>query len=225
MDEQIKQELFNLSDEKYKRFHGSLCPNIDNILGVRVPILRNYAKELVKLYGKSIIEQIGNEYYEEIMLQGMCIGLCKMTLEETQMYLENWIPKIDNWAVCDVVVAGIKIIKEYQEKIWEFLQKYIKSDKEYEIRFGIVALIDFYITEEYIERVLNILGTTYHEGYYAKMAISWAISVCYIKFPSKTKLFLKSSNLDEFIYKKAIQKICDSYRVSQKEKDTIKGNF
>ena len=222
MKEQIKQELFNLADEKYQKFHGSLCPNTDNLLGVRVPVLRNYAKELIKLYGKSIIEQIENEYYEEIMLQGMCIGLSKMTLEETQSYLEKWIPKIDNWAVCDVGTAGLKIIKKYPAEMWEFLQKYIKSDKEFEIRFGIVALLDFYITEEYIQRVLNTLNTTHHDGYYVKMAIAWAISICYIKFPNETKKLLENNELDEFTYKKAIQKICESYRVSEEEKEELK---
>lgn len=222
MKEQIKQDLFNLADEKYKKFHGSLCPNTDNLLGVRVPVLRNYAKELIKNYGKSIIEQIGNEYYEEIMLQGMCIGLSKMTLEETQSYLAKWIPKIDNWAVCDVGTAGFKIIKKYPAEMWNFLQNYIKSDKEFEIRFGIVALLDFYITEEYIQMVLNVLNTIHHDGYYVKMAIAWAISICYIKFPKETKKLLEHNDLDEFTYKKAIQKICESYRVSKEEKEELK---
>ena len=45
---EIKKHLFELADEKYKEFHSGLCPNTDNILGVRVPILRDYAKQLVK---------------------------------------------------------------------------------------------------------------------------------------------------------------------------------
>ncbi len=40
----LKDKLFELSDEKYKKFHSGLCPNIDNIIGVRLPKLREIAK-------------------------------------------------------------------------------------------------------------------------------------------------------------------------------------
>ena len=44
----LKDKLFELSDEKYKKFHSGLCPNIDNIIGVRLPKLREIAKEIAK---------------------------------------------------------------------------------------------------------------------------------------------------------------------------------
>ena len=77
MENQIRNELFKLKDDKYKEFHSSLCPGVENIIGVRVPVLRKYAKELSKGNWKENFEQIQNDYYEEIMLQGMLIGLSK----------------------------------------------------------------------------------------------------------------------------------------------------
>ena len=222
MEQEIKQELKNMADEKYKEFHSSLCPKTDNILGVRVPVLRSYAKKLIKENGKEIIEQIGNDYYEEIMLQGMCIGLCNLTLEETKKYLKSWIPKIDNWAVCDVVCSGLKITKKYPKEMWSFIQKYVNSNKEFEIRFGVVMMLDFYINEEYVSKVLNSLDKIKHEGYYVKMAVAWAISIVYIKFPDITNKYLENNNLDEFTYRKAISKICDSYRVTKEDKERLK---
>ena len=47
---EIKQELIQMSDSKYKSFHSNLCPGINNILGIRVPILREYAKKIIKKY-------------------------------------------------------------------------------------------------------------------------------------------------------------------------------
>ena len=74
MKEEIKEKLKELADEKYRQFHSKLCPGTENILGIRIPVLRNYAKELVKQYPvKELLEKIGNEYYEEVMLQGMII--------------------------------------------------------------------------------------------------------------------------------------------------------
>lgn len=221
MENLIRKELFKLKDSKYKEFHSSLCPGIDNIIGIRVPILRKYAKELSQGDWKQNFNQIQNEYYEEVMLQGMIIGIAIKDIKELQKYLEEFIHKIDNWAICDTCCAGLKLTKKNLEEMWDFLQKYLKSDKEYEIRFGIVMLLDYYINEEYLEKILQILDTTKHDGYYVKMAVAWAISMCYIKFPERMEKYLKNNNLDEFTYKKSIQKIKDSFRVSKEQKEKL----
>lgn len=221
MENLIRKKLFELKDEEYKKFHSSLCPGVDTIIGVRVPILRKYAKELAKSNWKENFAQIQNEYYEEIMLQGMIIGIAIKDIEELKEYLEEFIPKIDNWAVCDVCCGGLKLTQKNLKEMWKFLQKYLNSDKEFEVRFGIVMLLDYYINEEYIEKILKIFDETKHEGYYVKMAVAWAISICYIKFPQETEEYLKNNNLDEFTYRKSIQKIKESYRVSKDQKQKL----
>ena len=45
---EIREKIEELADEKYKEFHTGLCPNSNEIIGVRVPVLRNFAKEIVK---------------------------------------------------------------------------------------------------------------------------------------------------------------------------------
>ena len=92
----IKEKLHSLSDNKYKEFHGGLCPGTNNIIGVRVPILRAYAKELANQYEiKELLEEIDDEFYEEIMLKGMLIGLSKESFEVVKGYIQNFVPKID----------------------------------------------------------------------------------------------------------------------------------
>lgn len=221
MENPIRNELFKLKDDKYKEFHSSLCPGVDTIIGVRVPVLRKYAKELAKGDWKENFKQIQNDYYEEIMLQGMILGIAIKDIEELKRYLEDFIPKIDNWAVCDVCCAGLKLTQKNQEEIWKFLREYLKSDKEFEMRFGIVMLLDYYINEDYIDKILQIFDDIKSEAYYVKMAVAWAISVCYIKFPEKTEKYLQNNNLDEFTYKKSIQKIKESYRVTKEQKQRL----
>lgn len=223
MKEDIKQELFKLADNKYKEFHRSLCPGTNNIVGVRVPVLREYAKRLAKEYNISdLLEKIDNEYYEEIMLQGMLIGLEKVDFETLQKHIEDFVPKIDNWAVCDVFCGGLKLTKKYKKEMWEFIQKYLKSNKEFEIRFGIVMILGYYIDEEYLERDFGIFDFINAKEYYVQMAIAWAISVCLVKFYDKTINYLKTASLDKFTYNKALQKGIESYRITDKQKENLR---
>ncbi len=222
MEKPIRETLFSLADEEYQKFHSSLCPGINNIIGIRVPVLREFAKEIVKGDWRTYLKTAKNEYYEEVMLQGMVIGLAKMELQERLEYIKEFVPQIDNWAVCDVTCAGLKFTKKHMSEMWELIQPYINSNKEFEIRFGVVMILDFYITKEYIKEVLTILNNIHHDGYYVKMAVAWAISVCYIKFPKETMMLLQNNTFDTFTYNKALQKIVESYRVTKEEKEIIR---
>lgn len=224
MKQEIKEKLFKLSDQKYKEFHGGLCPGIENIIGVRVPVLRKYAQELFKEKDwKQTIEEIDNEYYEEIMLQGMLIGQAKKEDINTILkYVGKYVPKIDNWAICDVFCAGLKITKKYKKEMWNFIKKYLKSDKEFEIRFAVVMILDYYIDEEYLKEDFKIFDNIKHEGYYVKMAVAWAISICLIKYYEDTVKYLKKSKIDNWTYNKAIQKAIESYRISDSQKEILR---
>ena len=223
---EIKEHLFELSDEQYKEFHSGLCPNTNNILGVRVPILRNYAKELVKKYDiQYLLNNIDNEYYEEIMLKGMIIGQTKEeNFEQLRKWIDDFIPLIDNWAVCDVFCTGLKFTKKYKKEMWELIQTYLNSNKEFYLRFAIVIILDFYINEEYLKKDLEIFNKIKSDKYYVKMAIAWAISICLIKYYDITIEFLKCKNckLDDFTYNKSLQKARESYRISKEQKEELK---
>lgn len=223
MKQKIKQELMELQDKKYQEFHGGLCPGTENIIGVRVPILRNYAKELLKKYEFSyLMNNIDNEYYEEIMLQGILIGLAKEDFKTILAHIENFIPKIDNWAVCDSFCAGLKITKKHEQEMWEVLQKYLRANKEFEIRFGIVMILDYYIEEPYLKRDFKIFDQIKSTEYYVQMAVAWAISICLIKYYEETIAYLKKSKLDKFTYNKALQKAMESYRITPEQKQELR---
>jgi len=222
-NQEIRNKIEELADEKYKKFHAGLCPNSNEIVGVRVPLLRNLAKEIVKERNvEGYLKNALDNSYEEIVLQGMVLGMWKTTIENFTKYLEKFIPKINSWAVCDVSVAGFKITRNNMEYMWDFIQKYLKSDKEFELRFAIVMMLDFYITDEYIDKVLQILNNIKHEGYYAKMAVAWTLQVAFVKYPQKTMKLLEKNNIDNWTYNKALQKIVESYRVNDKTKSIIK---
>lgn len=226
MRKEIIDKLFELQDLKYKEFHSNLCPGTNNIIGVRIPNLKKYAKELINIYSlEELLENIGDEYYEEIMLKGILIGIAKeKDISKIITYIEEFIPKIDNWAICDVFCAGLKITKKYKNEMWQFIQKYIKSNEEFKVRFAIVMILDYYIEEEYLEYDLKIFNENENDKYYVQRAIAWALSLCIIKYYDKTLEFLKSDEckLDKFTFNKSIQKAIESYRISDEKKKYLR---
>lgn len=218
----IKEKLRSLANERYRKFTAGLIPGADNLLGVRLPELRKLGKELSKGDWRYYLANADDEYYEEIMLQGIVVGQVKTDVEEKLRLIAGFVPKISNWAVCDSFSAGLGFVKSNKQRVWDFLKPYFASGKEFELRFGIVMLMDYFIDGDHIEAVLKILDGIRHEGYYVKMAVAWAISVCYAKFPEITMKYINSNALDDFTYNKALQKIIESNRVDGETKNLIR---
>lgn len=219
---EIRQEIEGLAEESYRSFQSRLVPGCRTILGVRIPKLRALARRLVKEEGAAVLERIREDSYEEILLQGLILGMLKE--EEDRFYerLADYLPKIDNWAVCDTVCAGIKQIRRNRERGMAFLKPRLKSSGEFEVRFAVVLLLDYYIEEEYIDETLRLLTEVVHPGYYAKMAVAWALSMCYIKYPQLTLECMRDGGFDDFIYNKALQKIRESCQVTEETKEYLK---
>ena len=224
MYKMILEEIRGLADEEYKKFHGGLIPGVKTeFLGVRVPKLRAVAKRITKEEWREFLKEYKNStIYEIIMLYGMVLAEADCEFEEKLGYVRKFIPQIDNWAVCDVVCGDLKDIKKNRKKMYEFLQPYLLSDREYEVRFAVVVLMQYYITEEYIDTVLDWYGKICVDAYYVKMAVAWGLSVCFVKFRDKTLAFLQNCEIDRFTYNKAIQKIQESCRVSEEDKKMLK---
>ncbi|MFA6914018.1 MAG: DNA alkylation repair protein [Endomicrobiia bacterium] len=223
-EQKIRQELLNMQDKKYKDFHSKLCPGTENIIGVRIPLLRNYAKQISKEpFWKEYVLSAKIKYNEEVMLQGMLIGLAKkIDIKEALKLIEGFVPKINNWGICDIFCGELKITVKNEDIIWNFIQKYLKSKKEFELRFAIVIILGYYLTDEYILKVFPIFDRIKHDGYYVKMAVAWAISNAFIKYPKETMQYLKKNSLDDWTYNKALQKITESFRVDNKTKEIIR---
>jgi 3-methyladenine DNA glycosylase AlkD len=219
---ELEEHIKSLADEPYRIMQTKVVPGAKNILGVRVPKLRTLAKQIAKGDWRAYLSAAADNSFEEIMLQEFVIGYAKMELEEALSFLEDFVPKIDNWAVCDGC-SGFKFTEKNRKKVFEFLQPYLKSSREFELRFAVVMLMSFYITDEYIDEVLEIYNQVQHDGYYVKMAVAWALSVCFVKYPDKTMDFLKSNDLDDWTFHKTLQKIVESFRVEDSTKTIIRG--
>jgi len=112
----LREHLLSLQDTKYQKFHSALCPGIDNIIGIRIPVLRKLANEILRdgdyptYLQKALYEPF--VYSEEATLCGMILGLLKIDFTELLENLNIFVPRIDNWAVCDVTCGGLKVFKK-----------------------------------------------------------------------------------------------------------------
>lgn len=223
----IREEILSLADEKYRDFQMKLLPDTEHFVGVRLPKLRQLAKRITKESGGEYLDaalgcKLQDELFEEIMLQGMIIGYMKSDISDIFSYTEKFVPKIDNWSVCDSFCSGFKHAMQHQDEVWDWLRQFLKSEREFEVRFGVVMLLNYYIDDAHIHQLFPIFEAIKQDGYYVKMAVAWAVSICYIKYPQKTRDYLQKSKLDAFTYNKALQKIVESRCVCGQEKIEIR---
>ncbi len=222
MEQTIRQLLLDAAEESYRDFSAALIPGVNNMLGVRLPTLRKLARQIYQENDWRAFLAQDPIYFEETMLQGMVIGLAVHTYEEFQSLVPPFVPKISNWSVCDSFCSSLHAAAAFQQPLFPVLLSYTQSKSEFEVRFGVVMLMDYFIEETYLEQIFGALEAVCHEGYYVKMAVAWALSVCFAKFPAWTMTALRERHWDSDTYQKALQKIIESRRVSAEDKAVIR---
>ena len=217
------EELYSLQDLKYKEFHGKLIMS-DNLIGVRTPELKRISKVIARSNYEDFFKENKHKLYEENLVHGLVLGYLKLDFNKLKPLVDDFLPYIDNWAVCDMTVANLKVYKKNKTKdiVFDEIKYYISNDNPWINRFGYVLLLEYFIEEKYIDEIFK-LCENYQDEYYVKMAIAWLISVCYIKHKGGTLTFLKKHKLDVWTHNKAIQKIIESSRVSDEDKIMLRG--
>lgn len=218
------EHILGLAPAGKADFTRSLHPGIDNVLGVRVPHLRALAKRIAQNDPARYLATAGTHYMEERMLHGMVLG--QIRVNDTEEYLrlvDTFVDRINSWSVCDTFdFAGRRrFVRDNSERVWQYLTAKLESDREYTVRFGVVMLMAHYIDAEHIDRLLRCLADVRHEAYYARMAVAWALSVCYVKFPEKTLRLLQARILASKVQNLTIRKIRESLRVPAEDKAVV----
>lgn len=221
-NEDIRKELMEMREEKYKEFMERLIPGCNNIIGVRIPKIRKIAKKIVNENIFYDFEKKEEQYYEEIMLKGLVIGNLNEDIDEVLKFAEVHITKITNWSLCDSFCSELKIVRKNKEKVWKFLKKYYTSKEIYEIRVAVVLMLFYFIEEKYLQQIFDICNMIKHEDYYVKMAVAWCLSMCFVKFPKETMRYLEETKLDDDTYNKTLQKIRESLKVDKEIKEITK---
>ena len=218
----LRRELESLADPTYKAFNESLLPGVETAYGIRLPQMRQVAKALLRQDPVGFLEHFQPNCYEETQLRGLVIGGMKLPWEEKRPLVEDFLPRIDNWAVCDTFCGSLKPRSPQDVPLmWEFLKPLYASDEEYKARFAAVMQLSHFVDAAHLEEGLGLLGQVRHPGYYAKMAVAWALSVWFVKFPQETESLLAQRAFEPWVQNKAIQKVRESRRVSKEDKERL----
>lgn len=211
------------ADETYKTFHEKLIPGIQTEFGVRIPEIRKLAKVVLKENPTGFLNACKNESYEEAQLCGLVIAGMQLDFPEKLSLVTAFLPRIDNWAICDTFCAALRMKKTEKAQMRQYILPLFSHSQTYFVRFAVVMLLFHFTDDIHITENLLLLKQVSHPDYYVKMAVAWAISLCYIKFPAETMPLLTAKKLDKFTQNKSIQKIRESCRVGQAEKDALLG--
>ena len=113
--EMITEMLFDNQDLEYKDFNSNLIPNIDKdkIIGVRMPIIRKIAKNIVNDdCTDKFLNELPHKYQEENILHGIILSLKYKDIDVLLDKLDKFLVYVDNWAITDVISP--KVFKKYK---------------------------------------------------------------------------------------------------------------
>lgn len=218
----IQKQLFELQDLGYKEFHSKLMPTVckDKIIGVRVPQLRKFAKELNKSDLKAdFLNTLPHKYYEEDNLHAFLIEQIK-DFNECISALDNFLLFVDNWATCDMMTP--KVLAENPDLLYEEIQEWAKSEHTYTVRFAVVTLMKFFMDERLDKKHLKLLLRIKSDEYYINMAIAWYLTTALSSRWDLVIPYIENKKFDKWIHNKAIQKSIESYRITKEQKEYLK---
>ena len=216
--EKIQAELFELQDEKYRDFHSKLIPDMEkeNIIGIRTPVLRKYAKQFAKTEdAAAFLQDIPHTYYEENNPHMMLITSIK-EYDKCLKEIEKFLPYIDNWATCDVLRP--KAFKKHPPALPDECRRWIKSGEIYAVRFGIEMLMTHYLDADFRPEYLEEVSIIKSKEYYVNMMIAWYFAAALAKQYEAAVPYIEQRRLAPWTHNKTIRKAIESYRVTEEHK-------
>ena len=218
---EITERLFEMQDGEYRLFQARLMPTVDpeSIIGVRMPQIRAFAKELAKEDCTDFFDALPHEHYDENNLHGALISSIK-DYNEAVRRVDAFLPYVDNWATCDMMSP--KVFKKHKAELICEIDRWLASDRVYTIRFGIEMLMSFYLDDDFKPEYLEKVAAVKHEDYYVKMMAAWYFATALAKQWDAAVPYIESGKLEKWIHNKTIQKAVESYRITDEQKSYLK---
>ena len=220
----IQKILFEYQDEKYADFSAKLVPTLprEAFIGVRSPcykLILPRVKELPATELQAFLQTLPHKYHEENSLHIAYINKIK-NYDECLAELEHFLPYINCWAVSDAL--NPPVLKKNKQLLLPKLEQWMNDDAPFTKRVGMLLLMKYFLDEEFKPEYLELPAKIRSEEYYVNMMIAWLFAEALVKQWDATIPFIQSKRLAPWTHNKAIQKACESFRVSPEHKEYLK---
>ncbi len=218
----ITEKLFALRDTGYAAFQAKLVPTVEpeRIIGVRTPALRQLAKEICQTEeGDAFLRGLPHYYYDENMLHAALLGRVK-PYERCLSAVEEFLPYIDNWAVCDTLKPAV--FQKHKKELLESVRRWAGSERPFVCRFGIKTLMDHFLDGDFRADLFDIPCGVKSDNHYVKTAVAWFFATALAKQWDDAISIVREARLPAETQNLAIRKATESYRISGERKDYLK---
>ena len=222
MKNNILNLLYAAADVEYKDFNSLLIPNIaaEKFIGVRTPILRKIAKDIIKSgQYMDFINNLPHQYFEENQLHAVVLS----TLPDFDFVIkeiERFLPYVDNWATCDQMSP--QVFKKNTDLLLKYINKWIQSKYVYTVRFGVLCLMRYFLDDEFDSKYIDMVSNIKSNEYYVNMMRAWYFATGLAKHFEEFLPYLESGKIDDWTRKRAIQKALESFRVIPEHKEILR---
>ena len=205
-NEALRRALEEAAEPEYRAFSARLLPRDTQLLGVRLPVLRRLAKALAAGDWRAYLDTARDDSFEERIVQGMTLGLARASLAEKMPYILRFLPKIDNWSLCDSFCASLKAARTEPDATLALIDRCIGTPEAYTARFAAVQLLMYYMDAAHLDASLAQLERVRAQEDAAQVAVAWALSIAYKTAPARVLAFMEESRLPARTKRIACQK-------------------
>jgi 3-methyladenine DNA glycosylase AlkD len=220
--DEIREELFRLQDTAFRDFQSKIMPTVDakTAIGVRTPELRRLAKQLAKREDVGLfLDDLPHDYFDENQLHTFIVSELR-DYETCLQKVDQFLPYVDNWATCDQMSP--KVFKKHRAELLGPIRRWIASDATYTVRFGVGMLMEHYLDDGFDPAYLDMVAVVKSEEYYVRMMVAWYFATALAKQYDAALPYIEEHRLEPWTHNKAIQKACESFRVTEGHKEELR---
>ena len=218
----IRDDLFELQDLKYRDFQGGLIPTVgpEYFVGVRTPDLRKLAKKYAARDDIGVfLDELPHKYFDENQVHAFIISGMK-DYGECVESVNTFLPYVDNWATCDQMSP--RVFKKHHDELLGEIRAWLESNRPYTVRFGVKMLMEHYLDEDFDVAYPEMVAAVRSDEYYVNMMRAWYFATALAKQYDSVVPFIEERRLDAWTHNKAIQKAVESFRITPEQKEYLK---
>ena len=219
---ELQKKLAARGEAEYAAFTARLVPTVprERILGVRVPVLRDFAKAFEKTDAcADFLCDLPHDFHEENLLHA--ILLCRMKdFDAAIAAVDAFLPHVDNWAVCDTLRP--RVFAKRKPELLKKAYAWTENEATYPRRFGIGMLMSHFLDGDFTPAVLARAAAAENGEYYVNMMVAWFFATALAKQWDETLPYLTGRRLSPWVHAKTVQKACESFRITPEQKEFLR---